>query len=112
MRLRAAGILLVALGAVGGFVIAFGDWGVGYCGSLTPDSPPAGALRSDLCRGTSGNLMGGVVLACCLVAAAAPLLGLYWARRRNETWPLAVATALGWLPIATIAILAEALPRG
>jgi hypothetical protein len=108
---RAFGLALAIAGAVGGFIVAFAAWGVGYCGGLTPDTAPAGTLRSDLCRGTSGDLFGGVVFASWLLAAAAPLLGMYWARRIEAVWPLVLCTAVGAAPIATIAILAHALPQ-
>ena len=110
--MRAAGLALALAGAIAGFAVAFGAWGVGYCGGLTPDSPPPGSLRNDLCRGTSGDVMGGAVVACWLLAAAAPLLGLYWGLRRAAVWPLVACTAAGAAPLVTIAILSGTLPRG
>lgn len=109
--MKVAGLVLALAGAIGGFIIAFAAWGVGYCGGLTPDTPPPGALRNDLCRGTSGDLFGGVVFGCWLLAGAAPLLGMYWARRIEAVWPLVLCTTVGAAPIATIAILAYTLPQ-
>jgi hypothetical protein len=108
---RVAGLLAALALAVFGFVVAFGVWSVGYCGSLTPDSPPAGTLRHDLCRGLSGDLMAGAVFVSWIVAAAAPLLGLRWALRENASWPLALTTAVGATPILAILVLAEVLPQ-
>ena len=105
------GFVLGLAGALGGFVIAFGAWGVGYCGGLTPDSPAAGTLRSDLCRGTSGDLMSGVVVAAWLLAAVAPLLGAYYGLRKRAVWPLPAAAIVGAVPIVAIAILAAVLPQ-
>ena len=34
--LRTAGLVLGLVGAVLGFAVAFGVWGVGYCGAFTP----------------------------------------------------------------------------
>jgi hypothetical protein len=109
---KAVGILLSLSFAVVGFVVALGAWGVGYCGGLTSDSAQPGTLRHDLCRGTSGNLMGAVVFASWVWAAVAPALGTYVALRRNSAAPLAWFTVLGAIPIATIAVLAAALPQG
>jgi hypothetical protein len=109
---KITGFVLGLVGAFGGWVVAFGAWGVGYCGGLTPDSPAAGTLRSDLCRGTSGDLMSGVVVAAWLLAAAAPLLGAYYGLRKGAVWPVAAGTIIGAAPIATIAILAATLPQG
>ena len=108
-----AGIVVVlgVVAAIVGWWIAFALWGVGYCGSLTPDSPPPGSLRSDLCRGTSGDVMGGVAVAAGLLAAAAPFIGAYLARRRRRVWPLVVCVIVGLAPLAAIAILAETLPQ-
>jgi hypothetical protein len=108
---KVAGLLAALALAAGGFVIAFGAWSVGYCGSLTPDTAPPGTLRDDLCRGTSGDLMSGAVFVSWLVAAAAPLLGARWALARNAVWPLALATAAGAAPILAILVLAEVLPQ-
>jgi hypothetical protein len=108
---RIAGPLLVLAGAIAGGIVAFGEWGVGYCGGLTPDLAPPGTLRSDLCRGTSGDAMGAAVVAAWLIAAAAPLLGTFFARRSGRTWPLFIATAVGAIPIGIVAILAETLPQ-
>ena len=108
------GALVVVLGvgaAIVGWWLAFALWGVGYCGSLTPDSPPPGSLRSDLCRGTTGDVMGGVALAAGLLAAAAPFIGVYWARRRGRVWPLVACVVAGVAPLAVIAILATTLPQ-
>ncbi len=109
--MKVAGLVLALVGAISGFAVAFGNWGVGYCGALTPDSPPAGSLRRDLCRGTTGDLFGGVVFASWLLAAAAPLHGMYWARRRGTVWPMVACVAAGAAPLVGIAILANALPR-
>jgi len=109
---KVTGFVLGLLGVLGGYVVAFGAWGIGYCGDLTPDSPAVGTLRSDLCRGTSGDLMSGVVVAAWLLAAAAPLLGAYYGLRKGTVWPLAAGTIVGAAPIVTIAILAAALPQG
>lgn len=109
--MKTAGILLsVAFGVVG-LVVAFGAWSVGYCGSLTPDVAPPGSLRHDLCRGTSGNLIGALVVASWLWAGIAPGVGAYLALRRASVAPLALFTVLGAIPIATIAVLAEVLPQ-
>lgn len=108
---RTAGLALAVVFAVAGFVIAFGAWSVGYCGALTSDAPPPGSLRHDLCRGAGGNVMDGLVFASWLVAAAAPLLGIRWALRRGERWPLAAATTAGAVPLVVILILAEVLPQ-
>jgi hypothetical protein len=109
---RTAGILLSIAFAIVGLVIAFGAWSVGYCGSFTPDTGQPGTLRHDLCRGTSGDLMGGLVVVSWLWAAIAPALGAYLSMKRDSPTPLAVLTVLGAIPIATIAILAEVLPQG
>jgi hypothetical protein len=107
-------VVVVALGvgaAIVGWWLAFALWGVGYCGSLTPDSPPPGSLRSDLCRGTSGDVMGGVAVSAGLLAAAAPFIGAYWARRSRRVWPLLLCVIVGVAPLAAIAILAATLPQ-
>lgn len=104
-------VLLGVLAAIVGWWIAFAVWGVGYCGSLTPDSAPPGSLRSDLCRGAGGNVMGGVAVAAGLVAAAAPFVGAWLARRRRRLWPLVVCLIVGLAPLVAIGILAETLPR-
>jgi hypothetical protein len=104
-------IVLGVAAAIIGWWLAFALWGVGYCGSLTPDSPPPDSLRSDLCRGTSGNVIGGVAVAAGLLAAAAPFAGVYWARRRGQRWPLVVCVLLGFAPLAVIAVLAATLPQ-
>ena len=104
-------VVLAVCAAVLGWWVAFALWGVGYCGSLTPDSPPPGSLRSDLCRGTTGDVMGGVALACGLLAAAAPFIGAYWARRSGRRWLLVACVVVGVAPLAVIAILAETLPQ-
>ena len=109
---RAAVIVLGVAAAMVGWWLAFALWGVGYCGSLTPDSPPPGSLRSDLCRGAGGDVMGGVAVAAGLLAAAAPFIGVYWARRRGRPWPLVMCVVAGILPLAAIAILAVTLPQG
>ncbi len=109
--MKAAGLVLAVAGAIAGLVVAFGAWGVGYCGALTPDTAPPGSLRRDLCRGTTGDLFGGIVFASWLLVAAAPLLGMYWARRRGAVWPLVLCAIAGAVPLATIGILAETLPR-
>jgi hypothetical protein len=109
---RTAGLVLALTFGVLGFVIAFGVWSVGYCGSLTPDSGEPGTLRHDLCHGTSGNLMSGLVFLSWIVAAVAPLVGMRWALQRGERWPLVVTSAVGAVPILTIMILAKALPQG
>jgi hypothetical protein len=108
---KAAGIIAALVLAVFGFVIAFGAWSVGYCGSLTPDVAPPATVRHDLCRGTSGDLMSGAVFVSWLVAAAAPLLGTRWALAKNAAWPLTLTTALGAAPIVVILVLAEVLPQ-
>jgi hypothetical protein len=108
---RVSALILSVAGAVGGAVVALAEWGVGYCGGLTPDVPPSGTLRSDLCRGTSGDAVGGVVVAAWLVAAGAPLLGRFFAERAGRSWPLVVATVVGAVPIVVVAILAETLPQ-
>jgi hypothetical protein len=106
--------VVVALGvgaAIVGWWLAFALWAVGYCGSLTPDFPPPGSLRSDLCRGTGGDVMGGVAVAAGLLAAAAPFVGAYWARRVERVWPFVVCVIVGFAPLAAIAILAATLPQ-
>lgn len=109
--MKQAGLILaIAFGAIG-LVVALGAWNVGYCGALTPDAAPPGTLRHDLCKGTSGNLMGALVVACWVWAGVAPALGAYLADRRGSTIPLAILAVLGAIPIATIAILAEVLPQ-
>ena len=110
--MKLAGLLLALFAALAGYAVAFGVWGVGYCGALTGDTPPPGSLRNDLCRGTSGDLMNGVVFGCWLLAAIAPLLGMRWALRKGLVWPLPLSVALGALPIAVIAVLASTLPQG
>jgi hypothetical protein len=107
---KTAGVLLSLSFAVVGFVVAFGAWGVGYCGGLTPDTPQPGTLRADLCRGTSGNLLGALVVAAWVWGAVAPGVGTYFGLRRKSVTPLAWFTVLGALPIATIAVLAAVLP--
>jgi hypothetical protein len=109
--MKLIGVVLALAAAFGGWLVAFGLWGVGYCGSLTPDRPAPGTLRSDLCRGTSGDITSGVVVASWLLATAAPALGLYWARRKGKAWPLGVATVVGGLPLGGIAILSQVLPQ-
>jgi hypothetical protein len=108
---KTAGILLSIAFLIVGLVVAFGVWGVGYCGSLTPDVASPGSLRRDLCKGTSGNLMSAFVVASWVWAGVAPALGAYLAVKRDSPMPLAVLTVLGAIPIATIAILAEVLPQ-
>jgi hypothetical protein len=108
--MRLAGLVLAVAGAVVGFAIAFGAWGVGYCGGLTPDIARPGTLRADLCRGTSGEAASAVVLACWLLAAVAPLIGLRWALRRQATGPLVAATVVGALPISIVVVLSATLP--
>lgn len=110
--MKLAGLGLALLAALGGFAVAFGAWDVGYCGGLTPDVPPPGTLRHELCRGSSGDFVGGVVVACWVLAAVAPLLGMRWALRKSVLWPLPAATIAGVVPIALIAILAATLPQG
>jgi hypothetical protein len=105
-------VLLSIAGAIAGWIVAFGAWGVGYCGGLTPDSPEPETLRSTLCRGASGNVMGGVVVASGLLAAAAPFAGRWLARRKHRSWPLAACTIAGAVPLAAIVILATTLPQG
>lgn len=109
--MRTAGILLSIGFLIVGLVVAFGVWGVGYCGSLTPDVAAPGSLRRDLCKGTSGNLMGALVVVSWIWAGVAPALGAYLAEKRGSVTPLAVLTILGAIPIATIAILGEVLPQ-
>jgi hypothetical protein len=109
--IRAGGLGLALAGAISGLVVAFGAWSVGYCGDLTPDSPSHGALRDDLCRGTSGDLMSGAVFASWILAAAAPLLGMRWALRRGAAWPLVATAGVGAVPMLVILILAEVLPQ-
>jgi len=109
--MRVAAYVLSIAGAIGGFFLAFGAWGVGYCGALTPDVASPATLRDDLCRGTTGDIAGGVVVACALLAAAAPLLGLRLALRRGTAWPLALCFVIGASPIAAVAILAATLPQ-
>ena len=104
-------VVLGAAAAIVGWWLAFALWGVGYCGSLTPDSPPPGSLRSDLCRGTSGDVMGGVAVAAGLLAATAPFIGAYWARRRGRRWPLVACVLVGVTPLTVIAVLAATLPQ-
>jgi hypothetical protein len=108
---RVAGWILSIAFAILGLVVAFGVWSVGYCGSFTPDTGEPGSLRHDLCRGTTGNLMGALVIVSWLWAGIAPGLGAYLAIRRDAVTPLAVFTVLGAIPISTIAILAEVLPQ-
>lgn len=109
--MKVAGLVLAIAGAIAGLVVAFGAWGVGYCGGLTPDSPAPGTLRSDLCRGTSGDLFGGVVFGSWLLAAVAPLLGLRWATRTGAVWPMVGCVIIGAAPLVVIGILAHSLPR-
>ena len=109
--MKVAGVFAALALAVGGFIVAFGAWSVGYCGSLTPDTASPGTLRHDLCRGTSGDLMSGAVFVAWLVGAAAPLFGTRWALARNAAWPLALTTAAGAAPIVVILVLAEVLPQ-
>ena len=109
--MRVAAYVLSIVGAIGGFFLAFGAWGVGYCGALTPDVASPATLRDDLCRGTTGDIAGGVVVVCALLAAAAPIIGLWWSLRKGSGWPLAACFAAGATPIVTIAILAETLPQ-
>ena len=109
--MRAAGWILSIAFAIVGLVVAFGVWSVGYCGSFTPDTGEPGSLRHDLCRGTSGSLMGAVVVVSWLWAAVAPALGAYLAVKRDSPTPLALLTVLGAIPISIIAILAEVLPQ-
>lgn len=108
--IRAAAPILALVGALGGAVVAFAEWGVGYCGGLTPDVARTGTLRGDLCRGVSGDAMSGFVVAAWLTAALAPLLGRFFAQRTGRAWPLVVATCSGAIPIAVVAVLAETLP--
>lgn len=109
---KAVGLLLAGAFAVLGFVVAFGEWGVGYCGALTGDAIERGTLQHDLCRGTSGNVMGGVVVASWILAAVSPLLGMRLALRTHTRWPFAVVTALGATPILVILVLGRVLPQG
>jgi hypothetical protein len=110
--MRTAAFVVAAALAVGGLVVAYGLWSVGYCGALTPDTAPAGTLRHDLCRGASGDLMSTLVFVAWLAGAVAPLLALRAAERRGSARMLAGLSALGAIPIVTIAVLAEVLPRG
>ena len=105
-------VVLSIAGAIAGWIVAFGAWGIGYCGGLTPDSPEPGTLGNTLCRGASGNAMGGVVVASALLAAAAPFAGRWLARRKRRSWPLAACTIAGAAPLAVIVILAATLPQG
>jgi hypothetical protein len=107
-----AGVVLAFAGAACGLAVALGAWGVGYCGGLTPDVPPRGSLRSHLCRGTSGDVVGGVVLACWALAVAAPLAGLRLALRRCSAAPLVAAAACAAIPLAAIGVLSATLPQG
>jgi hypothetical protein len=109
---KIAGLVLALAFGIFGFVIAFGVWSVGYCGSLTSDTAQPGTVRHDLCTGASGDLMNTLVFLSWIVAALAPLLGMRWALSKGVTWPLVVTTAVGALPIVTILILAEVLPQG
>lgn len=109
--MKAGGLILAFAFAVLGFVVAFGLWSVGYCGAFTPDTAQPGTLRHDLCTGTSGNLMGALVVVSWVWGGIAPGLGAYLADRRGSAVPLAVLSVLGALPIATIAVLAEVLPQ-
>jgi hypothetical protein len=109
---KTAGLVLALAFGIFGFGVAFGFWSIGYCGSLTPDVARPGTVRHDLCRGTSGDLMSGLVFCSWIVAAVAPLLGMRWALRRGETWPLVATTAVGAVPIVVILVVAEVLPYG
>lgn len=109
--MKAAGSVLAFVAAIAGFFVAFAVWGVGYCGGLTPDYPAPGTLRKDLCRGTSGDFVNAGIVIAWVLAAVAPLLGRYWARRQATVWPLIVCTTAGAAPLATIAILAYTLPQ-
>ena len=110
--MKTAGLVLALTFAIFGFIVAFGFWSVGYCGSLTPDTAQPGTVRHDLCHGTSGDLMSGLVFVSWIVAAVAPLLGMRWALSKGATWPLVATTAVGALPILAILILAEVFPQG
>jgi hypothetical protein len=109
--LKTAASALSIVGAVVGFFVGFAVWGIRYCGGLTPDYPSPGTLRHDLCSGTSGDFVNAGTVIAWLLAAVAPLLGGYWARRRGAVWPLVLCTTVGAAPIATIAILAYTLPQ-
>jgi hypothetical protein len=109
--LTAAGVLLALGGAVAGLAVSLGAWDVGYCGALTPDLPPPGSLRHDLCRGTTGAVVGGAVLACWAAAVAAPLVGLRLARRSGRPGPLIVAAVCAAGPLVLISVLSAALPQ-
>jgi hypothetical protein len=108
---RTAGILLAVAFGILGLAVGFGQWGVGYCGSLTPDTGQPGTLRHDLCRGTTGNLMGALVIVSWLWATVAPVVGALLAIKRDSVALFALFVVLGAVPIATIAILAEVLPQ-
>lgn len=108
---RIAGGLLAVAAAACGLAVAFGMWAVGYCGSLTPDVAPSGSLRSDLCRGTSGDLVGVATVVIWALAVAAPLAGALASERRARAWPLVAGTALSAVLLGTVAILAKTLPQ-
>ena len=109
--LRTAGLALGLVCAVLGFAVAFGVWGVGYCGAFGPDTADPGTLRADLCHGTGGDLMGVLVVAAWLWAGIAPGVGAYVGLRRDSLTPLVWFTVLGVIPIGAIAVLAEMLPQ-
>ncbi len=109
--MKAAGSALAIVAAIAGFFVGFAVWGVRYCGGLTPDYPATGTLRRDLCRGTSGDFVNAGIVVAWLLAAAAPLLGSYWSRRRATVWPLVVCATVGATPLVAIAILAYTLPQ-
>ena len=106
-----AGVALTLAAAVVGLAVSFGAWGVGYCGSLTPDDPAPGTLRSDLCRGTSGDVVGGAVAIAWAVSVAAPIVATVWAARRRNLLTLVFAGIVSTALLTVIGVLAAVLPR-